>query len=95
MVTPLNCHEFNSWNFAMRMCGKGTIVNYLLTYKLPEDYVITPTMENQMVAPNAKNRYIRSVLVKGVDNPLAVTPTDEQQVFTNGPYSTVTVEAQS
>lgn len=75
--------------------GKGTIVNYLLTYKLPEDYTVVPTMENQMVTPSAKNRYIRSVLVKGVDNPLTATPISTQQIFTDGPYSIVTVEAES
>lgn len=95
MVTPLNCREVNSLSFAISMCGRSSLVNYLLSYKLPEDYVVKPTNTAQVVTSSAKNRYIRSVTIQGVSNPLVATPSNTQQVFTNGPYSTVTVEAQA
>ena len=45
--------------------GCGNVINvYLMTYKLPEDLVITPSKTEQYYEPSAKNRYIRSVTVK-------------------------------
>lgn len=45
--------------------GCGNEINvYLMTYKLPEDLVITPSTTEQYYEASAKNRYIRSVKVK-------------------------------
>lgn len=44
--------------------GYDGLENYLLSYQLAEDLVITPSTREQYFTPSAKNRYIRSVTVK-------------------------------
>lgn len=62
----LNFPNLNSEAYCKNFInGCGNAINvYLMTYKLPEDLIITPSTVKQYYEPSAKNRYIRSVTVK-------------------------------
>lgn len=70
------------------------VFNWLTFGRIPENPVITPNGNTQVVYPSAKNRYIQSVTVKPVSTtPLTVTPSTSVQTFTDGYYNPVTVNA--
>lgn len=96
-ITPLNCGDMSPWTYAVGFCAQscGSVIYKILHCKLAENPVITPSTSNQVVAPSSKGRYLQSVTVKAVSKTLDVTPSSSVQTFTDGPYSTVTVQAES
>lgn len=48
----------------MKNGGYDNLEQYLIGYQLPEDLIVTPTASQQFFIASAKNRYIRSVIVK-------------------------------
>ena len=64
--------EYNTL-FSEQYCGMfvrdDSLAKYLISYKLPEDLVITPTISQQYFTAGAKNRYIRSVTVNATASP--------------------------
>lgn len=89
----LSFSTINAETYCKGMCGCSGLVGYLMTYQLPKDVTVTPSLSKQTVMASAKNRYIRSVIVEPVSKTLSVTPSSSAQTFTDGPYSTVTVAA--
>jgi hypothetical protein len=70
------------------------ITAWLTFGKLPENPVINPSSSTQVVIPSGRNKFLNSVIVNPITTTdLSVTPSAEEQVFSDGPYGTVTVAA--
>ena len=67
----LNFGYINSETYCKGFIETDGIINYLLTYKLPENLFVKSTTATQYFEASAKNRYIKSVTVK----PVTTTPT--------------------
>lgn len=67
----LNFKNINSETYCKGFIETAGIVNYLLTYELPENLFVKSTTATQYFEASAKNRYIKSVTVE----PVTTTPT--------------------
>lgn len=67
----LNFQHINSETYCKSFIESDNIINYLLTYKLPENLFVKSTTATQYFEASAKNRYIKSVTVE----PVTTTPT--------------------
>lgn len=65
----LNFGHINSETYCKGFIETDGIINYLLTYKLPENLFVKSTTATQYFEASAKNRYIKSVTVEPVTTP--------------------------
>lgn len=100
MFNTLIYPGFNSEALVLSMIGEpiqgigNPVFEWLLRGRLPENPVVTPNGDTQVVVASAKNKYIESVTVKPIETTsLTVTPSAEVQTFSAGYYNPVVVEA--
>lgn len=95
MLSPI---VFPNINYGVILKGRlnhcNPITMWLTFGKLPENPVVNPNATTQVIIPSGKNKFLESVTVNPIaTTDLSVTPSAEEQVFSDGPYGTVTVAA--
>jgi hypothetical protein len=76
------------------ICYGSSVMKVLAFGKFPENPIVNPNSTTQVIVPSAGNKFLNSVTVNPIaTTSLSVTPTTSEQVFSDGPYGTVTVAA--
>jgi hypothetical protein len=95
MLSPIYFNKI-TYGFILgnNLCNVSPITRWLAFGKLPENPVVNPSNAVQVIYPSAENKFLNSVTVNSIaTSDLSVTPSAEEQVFSEGPYGTVTVAA--